>query len=88
MKTAQEYLTQIEAMAQKAKRWREKHPNAWAKVQFNFPPTVGIIMTITEAIQCGFVSCNDDGLSLITALGPWEDKDEPTVTMVRAALEI
>jgi hypothetical protein len=83
----QAYAQQCEAMAENARRWREANPNRETVVQFNRPPKVLIIGTISDAVKHHFVTANEAGLELIKALWPWGGRDEPTVLMVRVVLE-
>jgi hypothetical protein len=85
-KAAQQYESRVLAMAERARTWRENNPDRVAKVQFNFPPQVCLIATINDAIEHGYVTTNEAGAELVQALrAPGED--EPTVLMVRIALE-
>lgn len=86
-KTEQEYVKQIVTMADRAAEWRKKNPDREAKVQFNFPRTIFMIQPISEALATNIVSANEAGLELIKNLWGWEDSKEPTVFMVRMALE-
>ena len=87
MTTEDQYIAQLQKMSENAQKWRAAHPTAEVLVQFNFPPKVGVIGTISDAIDAGAVSTNDNGLALVKALWPWDVKSEPTVFMVRLALE-
>lgn len=80
------YLRQIQRMAQKAMAWRKANPTKEALVQFNYPEKVMLIAPISAALKQRLVSTNEAGLELVKALGPW-DKTEPSVFMVRLALE-
>jgi hypothetical protein len=87
MSIAQQYGWQVKAMARRAKEWRAGNPTKDAKVQFNYPREVAVIGSISDAIKTGYVTTNDAGLELVKALGPWRCENEPTVFMVRFALE-
>lgn len=81
------YIAQLEKMAANARTWRAAHPERVAQVQFNFPPYVAVVQPISNAVKMGTVSTNEAGLELLKAMWPWDCASEPTVLMVRAALE-
>lgn len=74
-------------MSENARHWRAVNPNHEVLIQFNSPPGVLIIGTISDAVKHHFVTVNEAGLELIKALWPWGGRDEPTVLMVRVVLE-
>lgn len=81
------YGEQLEKMADNARAWRAANPEREVKVQFNYPPGVVVIQSISEAVKKSTVSANEAGLELLKALWPWDDRSEPTVLMVRVVLE-
>ena len=87
MKTAEEYEDQLAKMAVNARKWRVDHPDSSVLVTFNYPASITVIGTISNAIRNNFVSANEDGLKWIKSVWPWGREDEPTVLMVRAVLE-
>lgn len=88
MTNRKEYAEQLMQMAENGHRWRLANPDREARVVFNYPTSVALIAPIREAIDKNFVSVNEAGLELVKALWPWDGDTEPTVLMVRAALEI
>lgn len=88
MTTRKEYVEQLMQMAENGHRWRLANADREARVVFSYPTSVALIAPISEAIENNFVSVNEAGLELVKALWPWEGDREPTVLMVRAALEI
>jgi hypothetical protein len=87
MTTPDEWEQQVQTMMDRAVEWSNNNPDKVAKVQFNYPPTIAVIAAISDAIDQKFVSCNDAGLEMIKAMWPWGDEREPTVIMVKIALE-
>lgn len=87
MNTGEKHAQQTAQMALSARRWRNNNPNRKAEIQFNFPPKVLVIGVISDALKAGLVSANEAGLELLKAMWPWGGPDEPTVLMVRIALE-
>lgn len=85
--THEGYVEQIRQMALNKADWLKRNPAREVLVQFNHPPHVAIIITISEAVAKGFVSTNEAGLELLKALWDWDADSEPTVTMVRIAME-
>jgi len=81
------YVQQVQKMSENAAKWRLDNPGREVKVQFNNPQKVFVSAVISEAIRTHLVSVNDAGLELIKAMWPWKDDREPTVFMVRLALE-
>ncbi len=77
------YERQLAAMRERAKAWMNDNRGAVVQIQFNFPPDLGVIAPINDALQMGFVSANFWGLELLRALLPFQ----PTVIMVRAVVE-
>jgi hypothetical protein len=84
---ARQYGEQLTTMCKHGRRWRAEHPQAKVLIQYNYPPKVEVIATISQALKKGFVSANFDGLELIKALWLWGDKSEPTVLMVQTVIE-
>jgi hypothetical protein len=82
-----DYAAQIGVLAARAMQWRKANPDRQALVQFNYPRSVMMIAPISTALKDKIVSTNEAGLELIKALGAWGEKLEPTVMMVRLALE-
>lgn len=82
------YIQQIEKMAQNAQAWRDANPTRKAMVQFNYPPQVMLVAPISAAIENKMVSVNDAGRDLVNALWPQNVESEPSVFMVRMALEL
>jgi len=87
-KKFKQYRAQIARMSQNARAWRLLHPGSVPQVQFNFTENVMMIMPISIAVEKHFVSCNAEGLEMIKAMWPWDDSKEPTVTMVKIAIEV
>jgi len=88
------YGAQIATMALNAAAWLQAHPGVEVKVQFNYPPEVFLVQPISQALELHSVVANEAGLELIKALWPaagpiWlaAGRDEPTVAMVRMAIE-
>lgn len=86
-KAGEDYSKQCDAMLERARGWRMKNPDDDVLVQFNFPETMAVIGTISQAIENHYVSTNAAGLAIIKAMGPWPKGNEPTVMMVRMVLE-
>lgn len=82
-----QYEEQLQTMRQRARDWLAAHPGADVRVQYNYPPHVAMVTTISEAVKKHIVSASPDGLALMEALWPWDDCKEPTVNMVRTVLE-
>jgi hypothetical protein len=83
-----QYADQITEMARRAKAWKEENPGKVVRVQFNYSRRIFMIAPISEAVKDHFVSCNEAGLEMVKAMWPWDDLHEPTVTMVKVALEL
>jgi hypothetical protein len=83
----QRYVAQIKAMAKNGQTWRVANPDKTVLVQFNFPREILLVAPISTAIKNRLVTVNEAGLELVKALWPWDTKDEPSVLMVRVALE-
>lgn len=81
------YFEQIQAMHEKALEWRKANPTREVLIQFNFPPKTFLACPISSAIEHNFVSANEAGLELIKSLAPWDCRREPTVMMVKVAVE-
>lgn len=79
MKTTAEYEAQVEKMIANARAWKESHPDAVVKIQYNYG--IFFIAPISQAIENHFISCNEDGLAFIKAMWPWGSWDEPTANM-------
>jgi hypothetical protein len=90
MKTEEEYAQHIAAMADKINTWRRANAGLAeaAVIQFNFPKTIMLIATIGDGLEKHFLYANGPGLELLKAIGGWEKDNEPTVLMVRVALEL
>lgn len=88
MKTKEEYIRQIAAMIGNRKAWQAANPDREALIRFNIPDDIGVIATISDAIEKGLVIANDAGRDLINALWEQGGNDEPTITMVRLAIEL
>jgi predicted GTPase len=86
--TASSYVAQLDAMKKQADEWRKANPDREAKIQFNLPPKVCVIGTISDAVKHGIVSVNPAGLELLQAMAPWGVPSEPTVLMCRVVLEL
>ena len=84
----QEYVDQIREMGRRAKAWKEKNPHRVAQVQFNYSRKIFLVAPISEAVKEHIVSCNEAGLEMVKAMWPWDVKSEPTVTMIKIALEL
>lgn len=77
---AQRYEAQTQSMLAAAKQWRAEHPDSNPIIQWNFPSNVAVIGTISDGIEHHFVNTNEDGLSLIKALWPWDCDTETHIT--------
>jgi hypothetical protein len=87
--TTLEYLKQIETMSRDARSYLVTHPTEEILVSYNFSNAALMIYPITEALKEKLVTVNDAAQRMFQALGWLEDRpDEPTILMVRAALEI
>jgi len=82
------WMRQIKKMAENAAAWRKANPGRDAKVQFNYPRNVMVVAPISVAIKNGYVSADVAALELIRSLWRQDDKTEPTVFMVRMAIEL
>jgi len=83
-----DYETQCQVMLRRAQAWKESNRGRDFKIQWNFPKTVFLIGSISDAITSRYVTPDATGLELIKALGPWGVPDEPTIAQVRAVIEI
>lgn len=83
----EQYARQIEGMNAKFQEWRTANPGRDLKVQFNFPRNVMLVQPISDALRMGTVTANEAGVEAIKAMHPWGGLTEPTVFMVRVALE-
>jgi hypothetical protein len=87
-KIDKEYFDKIRALSRKARQFLQENPESDAKVQFNFPHDVMVIGVMSDAKTAKFISYNDDGKRMLEAMGAFkEGQDQPTVFMVRAAIE-
>jgi hypothetical protein len=87
MTPGEQHAKQTAIMAQNVRHWRAANPNRETVIQFNIPPGVLVISSISDAVTHHYVSTNEAGLELLKAMWPWGVEDEPTVLMVRVALE-
>lgn len=89
MKLDKDYYDAIGRISRIARKWIEDNPDKEdAKVQFNYPQGVFLAAVPQDAIEQGFVSVNDSGRELLTAMGAFsEEKDSPSIAMIRFALE-
>lgn len=87
-KMMKEYEKQIETMAERAAAWRAANPSKVVKIQFNYQRAVFVVSPISSAIEKHLLSADDAGIELIKTMWPWDDPLEPTVAMVRIALEM
>lgn len=74
-------------MIRNARAWVAAHPGTDAAIQFNWPPRVGLIAPISEAVKERFVSTNPAGLELLKAMWRWDVPSEPTATMCRFVMD-
>jgi len=85
MNLPKSYFGQLGEMAFILSEWRSaKKP---ALIQFNYPPSVAIIATISDAIRNHFVTADAGGMELLTALG-MGSANEPTVLMIKAVIDL
>jgi hypothetical protein len=82
------WMAQIKKMSENCREWRKLNPGRDAKVQFNYPRNVMLATSISQAIKQRYVSADIAGLELIRSLWRQDDKTEPTVFMVRMAIEM
>lgn len=82
------WTEQVKKMSENAKAWRKANPGRDAKVQFNYPRNIMVVAPISVAIKKKYVSADIAGLELIRSLWRQDDKTEPTVFMVRMAIEL
>lgn len=75
-------------MCVNGRKWLDKHPGAEIKIQFNFPQHVGVMASISEAIEKHFISADVAGLELLKSFWRWDLPSEPTVIMCRTALNL
>lgn len=86
--TPEGYNAQMKVMMYRARCWRWANPHKAVKIQFNVPSQVFVIQSIGEALKYHIVVTNGEGKDLIDyMISPFPDAAEPTVAMVRAALE-
>lgn len=78
------YYAQIKEMSARARAWMKEHAGSDPKVQFNYPPNVGLIATITDARREGLVIADEAGKALLDEL--CRDFTESSVYMVQMAL--
>jgi hypothetical protein len=72
-----------------ARDWIELNLGKEPKVQFNFPSKVFFSAVMTDALEMGAVTCNDDGREMLKAMGALsEDRNAPSVMMCRMAIEM
>ena len=80
------YVKQIELMALKAKEWRANHPDADARVQFNYPETVLVASVVQDAIDAHFISVNGEGMELLKFIGALDGEPLATAFMLRLVM--
>ena len=79
------YFEKLGEMAFILREWRSaKKP---AVIQFNFPRSVMIAATISDAIKNHFVTADAGGMELLRALG-MGSANEPTVLMIKAVIDL
>jgi len=82
-----DFALQCETMYQRAMEWRKANPDREVLVQYNYPSGVTVIGTIQDALVCGAIKVNPNGLDLITAMCTPAFEHAPTLNMVRQVLE-
>lgn len=89
MKFDKDYYDAIANLSRIARQWIADHPDKEdAKIQFNYPQGVFLAAVPQDALEHGYVSANDSGRELMTAMGAFTDaKDSPSISMIRYALE-
>jgi hypothetical protein len=76
-------------MASRARLWMSRHPDSNASVQFNYPPDVSVIGSMSECLELGVVTCNDAGREMLKYMGAMEEGElAPTILMVRTAIDM
>lgn len=80
------YEAELIGMAERARQWRAANPKTLVMVQFNFPPQVGVIATLSDALEHHLVTVNEGGCDLLKAIAAG-CRHEPSVLMLRAVLE-
>lgn len=76
-------------MALQLSLWKFAHPQANLVFQWNFPQgKVGVIATMHDAIQHGFVTVSKEGLAMLAELG-WDARvpSAPTVNQVKVIID-
>lgn len=68
-------------------KWRKANPTTPVTISFHIPEKVVIITTIRGALSLGLCRVNKHGYEMIKAMCEPED-DEPTISMVREAIEM
>lgn len=83
------YSNQIKQMALRVRIWNKANPTLSPMIQRNSPNTVGVIASLTDAMEHKYISINDDAKIMFTELGWLEERDlMPTVFMVETAIEL
>lgn len=81
------YEKQLDKMAIDVRMWCKNNPTLSPKIQRNSTSNIGIIATLSDAIESKLVSVNEDADKMLRELG-WLDHKElmPTVFMTEAAI--
>lgn len=85
--TGRRYAEEVKKMAARARAWRSANPGREAVLQFNYPPNVCLIATVSDAVAKQFLIVNEAGMELLRTMGPMGGKNEMSVMMIRIALE-
>jgi len=80
------YVEQIERMASSIRLWLNEHSKADVKIQFNYPRHIAVAMTLANAHELKFISCNFAGYALLKHVE--EHTPGATATMLRIAMEV
>jgi hypothetical protein len=81
------YIGQIRTMSERAMAWRKANPNLVVTIAWCYPPQTQICTTLRHAAAIGLVQANDAGAKLLLSMIDLNE-EEPTITQVRAALEM
>lgn len=82
------YKAKLDSMWKELARWRGANPHTPVLIQFKLPPKVFVVTTLSDAIQHGFLSFDDNGKRMLEELG-WlaETRDQPSLMMTKVVLE-
>ena len=82
------YADFVRVMCTQLNLWKATNPQANVTIVWHFPPDVGLIGAMCDAVDLGYASANADAKRMLNELG-WDIKARwsPTIWQVKSAID-